>query len=64
VISFKKRKEIFMPKKQLNVRLDEEIHTKAKIVAILKGKTLNDYIEEAIVNALKKDESISNKMKR
>jgi predicted HicB family RNase H-like nuclease len=53
-----------MPIKQLNVRLDEELHTKAKIVAILKGKTLNDYIEDAIKTALKKDENISTKIKK
>lgn len=53
-----------MSKKQLNVRLDEDIHTKAKIVAILKGKTLNDYIEDAIVNALKKDEALATKIKK
>jgi predicted HicB family RNase H-like nuclease len=44
-----------MARKQLNIRLDEEIHTKAKITAILKGSTLNDYIERAILDALKKD---------
>lgn len=45
-----------MARKQLNIRLDEEIRTRAKIIAILKGSTLNDYIEEAIRIALEKDE--------
>lgn len=44
-----------MARKQLNIRLDEELHTKAKVTAILQGKTLNDYIEEAIKIALEKD---------
>ncbi|MCC7573985.1 type II toxin-antitoxin system HicB family antitoxin [Candidatus Woesearchaeota archaeon] len=46
-----------MARKQLNIRLDEEIHTKAKIIAILKGSTLNDFIEKAILEALKKENS-------
>jgi predicted HicB family RNase H-like nuclease len=45
-----------MAQKQLNIRLDEEIRTRAKIIAILKGETLNEYIENAILEALKKDE--------
>ena len=49
-----------MSRKQLNIRLSEEIHTKAKVTAILKGKTLNDYIEEAILKALDKDKNAAN----
>ena len=44
-------------RKQLNIRLNTELHTRAKVTAILKGKTLNDYIESAIKNALEKDDS-------
>jgi len=44
-----------MERKQLNIRLKEELHTKAKVTAILKGETLNDYIEAAIKAALEKD---------
>jgi predicted HicB family RNase H-like nuclease len=46
-----------MARKQLNIRLDETIHKRAKITAILKGETLNSYIEKAILNALEKDEN-------
>lgn len=51
-----------MAQKQLNIRLDEETRTRAKIIAILKGITLNDYIENAILEALKKDEIKDNKI--
>ena len=45
-----------MTKKQLNIRLDEETRTQAKIIAILKGLTLNEYIEQAIQKELEKDQ--------
>lgn len=53
-----------MNRKQLNIRLDEEIRTKAKLIAILKGMTLNDYIEEAIEKALEKDKKTTEKIKK
>ena len=46
-----------MGRKQLNIRLDEETRTKAKVIAILKGITLNDYIEQAIREALEKEKT-------
>lgn len=53
-----------MTKRQLNIRIDEELHTKAKVTAILKGVTLNDYIEASIKSALEKDKAISQKIKK
>ncbi len=53
-----------MARKQLNIRLEEETHTKAKINAILKGQTLNDYIENAISQALEQDKNLSEKISR
>jgi predicted HicB family RNase H-like nuclease len=54
-----------MARKQLNIRLEEELHTKAKVTAILKGMTLNDYIEQAIQASLEKDKgAASTKMKK
>ena len=50
-----------MARRQLNIRIEEEIHTKAKVTAILKGITLNDYIEQAIKDALEKDKTATNK---
>jgi predicted HicB family RNase H-like nuclease len=53
-----------MGRKQLNIRIDEETHTKAKVIAVLKGITLNDYIEQAIQKTLEQDKAISNKAKK
>ena len=53
-----------MARKQLNIRIDEETHTKAKVIAVLKGITLNDYIEQAIQKAMEQDRTISNKVKK
>jgi len=53
-----------MARKQLNIRIDEETHTKAKVIAVLKGITLNDYIEQAIQKTLEQDKTTSNKVKK
>ena len=52
-----------MVKKRVNIALDEEVHTKAKVIAVLKNKTLNDFFEEAIAEAIKKDKHILDKIK-
>ena len=44
-----------MAQKQLNIRIDEELHKKAKIAAILRGETLNSFIEQAITTFLDKN---------
>lgn len=50
-------------KKKVNIALDEDLHTKAKVIAVLKNITLNDYIEKALDEAVKKDKSILEKLK-
>lgn len=50
-------------KKKVNISLDEDLHTKAKVIAVLKNITLNDYIEKALDEAVKKDKSILDKIK-
>jgi predicted HicB family RNase H-like nuclease len=50
-------------KKRVNIVLSEEIHTKAKVIAVLSDVTLNDYLEKAIAEAIKKDKSILDKIK-
>lgn len=50
-------------KKKVNIALDEDLHTKAKVIAVLKNITLNDYIEKALDEAVKKDKSILDKLK-
>ena len=38
---------------RINISLPEELHTKAKGLAVLKGVTLNDYFSEAISHSVK-----------
>ena len=49
--------------KRVNLKLSEELHTKAKIIAVLKDQTLNDYIEQALREAVEKDKEILKKVK-
>ena len=50
-------------KKQLNIRLDEDLRTKIKLIALLKNQTINDYIEESIKKTVEKDKKIIEKLK-
>ena len=50
--------------KRVNIRLKEEIHTKAKVIAVLKETTLNDYFEKAIEEAVTRDKEILEKLKK
>jgi predicted HicB family RNase H-like nuclease len=50
-------------KKRVNIELSEEIHTKAKVIAVLTNTTLNDFFERAIKEAIEKDKHILEKLK-
>ena len=52
-----------MAKKRVNIALDEDLHTKAKVIAVLKNITLNDYIEKALEEAVKKDKATLDKLR-
>ena len=52
-----------MSKKRVNIALDEDIHTKAKVIAVLKNITLNDFLEKAIAEAIEKDRKVLEKIK-
>jgi len=41
---------------RINIEIDDELHKKAKLNALLKNKTLIEYINEAIAEKVKKDE--------
>ncbi|MBR9700818.1 hypothetical protein GOV11_03050 [Candidatus Woesearchaeota archaeon] len=41
--------------KRVNVQIPDEIHTRAKVIAVLKGTTLNEYLEQAIREAVDRD---------
>jgi len=49
--------------KKVNVQLSAEAHTKAKIIAVLNGKTMSEYFSEAIEKQLKKDENQLKKLR-
>ncbi|MFH1174187.1 MAG: hypothetical protein V1725_03585 [archaeon] len=50
--------------KRVNIRLNDDTHTKAKIISVLKDVTMNDYIESAIAKALEQDSHLLEKMKK
>ena len=41
--------------KRVNIQISTDTHTQAKILAVLKGKILNDYLAEAVQEHVKKD---------
>jgi predicted HicB family RNase H-like nuclease len=49
--------------KKVNIAVSKEIHAKAKIISVLQGITLNDYLAEAIEKAVEKDKGILAKIK-
>jgi hypothetical protein len=50
--------------KKINVSISEEAHTKAKVISVLKGITMNEYYENAINEAILKDKSLLEKLKK
>jgi predicted HicB family RNase H-like nuclease len=40
---------------RINIEIDDELHKKAKLQALLKNKTLIEYVNEAIQEKVKKD---------
>ncbi|MGV8141726.1 MAG: hypothetical protein ACP5NW_04780 [Candidatus Woesearchaeota archaeon] len=49
--------------KRVNIQLEDETHTKSKVIAVLKDMTLNEYFEKAIREAVERDQAILNKIK-
>ena len=45
-------------KKRVNIGLKEEIHTKAKLISVLKKMPLGKYLERAIEEAVEKDKKL------
>jgi hypothetical protein len=43
---------------KFNITLSESDHTRAKIISVLKGMPLNEYIEHAIEHALQDDQAL------
>ena len=49
--------------KKVHIQIPEAVHTKAKVISVLKEVTLNEYFEKAIAEAIKKDRQVINKLK-
>ncbi len=49
--------------KRVNIQLKDQTHTQAKVIAVLKGITLNEYFEKAIEEAVKRDLALLDKLK-
>ena len=50
--------------KKVNIGLSAEAHTKAKIICVLKGITLNEYLARAVEKELEKDSHVLDKIKQ
>ena len=50
--------------KRVNIQLGDDTHTKAKVIAVLKEMTLNEYLDKAIREAIDRDQGILNKIKK
>jgi predicted HicB family RNase H-like nuclease len=44
--------------KRVNIQLGDDIHTRAKIIAVLKGVTLNDYLARIVNEAVQRDKKV------
>jgi predicted HicB family RNase H-like nuclease len=49
--------------KKVNIGISKETHAKAKIISVLQGVTLNDYLAQAIEKAVDKDKGVLAKIK-
>ncbi|MEM0231260.1 MAG: hypothetical protein QXW00_00570 [Candidatus Woesearchaeota archaeon] len=49
--------------KKVNIGLSDEIHAQAKIISVLKKITLQEYLQDAIESAVKKDRAILGKVR-
>ncbi|MBN1793325.1 hypothetical protein JW826_06605 [Candidatus Woesearchaeota archaeon] len=50
--------------RKVNIGISEETHTKAKIICVLKGITLNEYISKALEKELEKDKHVLERLSR
>jgi len=52
-----------MKERYVNIKIPEEAHSRAKIISVLKGITLNDYLAKAIEQEVEKDKGVLAKIK-
>ena len=43
---------------KVNIGLKDDVHKKAKIISVLKGVSLNKYIEDALEKSIQKDDHL------
>ena len=51
-----------MGTKDINIELKDETHSLAKVCAVLKNKTMKQYLQEAIEKAVEKDKDVLKKL--
>ncbi len=44
--------------KAVHIKIGKDLHAKAKIISVLKGETLNDYLARAIKKEIEKDKGV------
>ena len=44
--------------KRVNIAIKEETHVRAKIISALTNKTLSDYLQKAVEDAIEKDRDV------
>ena len=49
--------------KNVNIALKDDVHTKIKLISVLKNVKMRDYLEEAVEKALEHDKEILKKVK-
>ncbi|MBW2971276.1 hypothetical protein KY320_03900 [Candidatus Woesearchaeota archaeon] len=59
----KAKKQVISGEKRVNIALDEDIHTKAKVISVLKDITLNEYLLQAIERAVEQDKELVKRAK-
>ena len=50
--------------KRVNVQVPDDVHTRAKVIAVLQGITLNEYLERAIKTQVERDKDVLGKMNK
>ena len=50
--------------KRVNIKLKDDVHTKAKVISVLKDVTLNEYLESAIEASIARDRVSLEKLKK
>ncbi len=44
--------------KRVNISINDETHVRAKIISALTNKTLSDYLQKAVEDAIEKDKDV------